>query len=159
MSYERFTILEPVLLGDEGEPAGPSFLAYMRGRGGALLNQPSLGPYLSTAEQTRSTDSTYPLARQGVRRLKRMLWTAAENGTLPDAGVMLTEVHQLISSLSRLNPQEIPSIIDPLRDDAKQLSDPPLTPSQSTERALAHLERINVALLESRRQATVGATS
>lgn len=153
---------EAVLLGDEGEPASASFLAYMRGRGGALLNQPSLGPYLTTAEQTRSTDSTYPLARQGIRRLKRMLRAAAASGNPPDAGVILTEISQLSSSLTRLNPQESSILMDLLQRDAKDLGDlnaetRPL--GQWVEHTSAHVERINAALLETRRQASVGATS
>lgn len=153
---------EPVLLGDEGEPASASFLAYMRGRGGALLNQPSLGPYLTTAEQTRSTDSTYPLARQGIRRLKRMLRAAADSGNAPDASVILTEISQLSSSLTRLNPQESTILMDPLQRDAKDLGNvdaKTLPLDQWLDRTSAHVEQINAALLETRRQASVGATS
>jgi hypothetical protein len=90
---------EPVVIGDEAEPVPAVFMAYVRTVAAPMLEQRSLVPYVSSAEQTRPTDLGALEARQALRELRRLFQLAIDGGRV-DTGI-LTPIHTVRESLVR----------------------------------------------------------
>ena len=154
---------EPAVIGDDAEPLPPAFLTYLRGRAAPLLEQPSLTPYISSAEQTRSVDPGSLQARRAVRRVQRLLNAAYTNDAVADPSGLLTEVSVLRDSLSRsssssaLVQNEILPQVSALEQIIKELSGSAQSADVTAvaSRGLRTLERIAQGLQEMRRQANV----
>ena len=158
---------DPVVLGDDAEPVPPAFLAYFRGKAAPLLAQPSLTPYISSAEQTRNVDPGSLQARKAVRSLQRLFRAIATDRQLADPSSTLTEVSALRDSLSRssssapLVQTEILPQVAVLERLVKQISGPDVdqeTIATLGLRGTRTVERIAEALQEMRRQANLAGT-
>jgi hypothetical protein len=57
----------------------PSFTAYLRGPGRALLSCPDLGVYVTSAEYTRSSHPGIREAQQAIRKLRRAMLRLVDN--------------------------------------------------------------------------------
>lgn len=150
---------EPLTVGDEAAPLPQSFLAYVRGLGSAMLSQPSLVPYVSSAEQTRSVESGSQLAKPAIRTLRRHLKAWGEDDSLLDPATALSEAGALRQSLSGLGTSQTGLIeegmaqIDRLEHEIKGLlSDNDPDRAGRLRRALATLDRIDDVVREVRRQ-------
>jgi KAP-like P-loop domain-containing protein len=100
----------PITIGDEADPVPQSFLAYARGLGAPLLTQESLTPYVSSAEQLRSTDTGSLHARKAISRLRRVL-RGLDPRTPVDAGPALEEVGALRQAFSG-SAASVPALLD-----------------------------------------------
>jgi hypothetical protein len=150
---------DPPTVGDEAAPLPQSFLAYIRGRGAAMLNQPTLAPYVSSAEQTRSVESGSQLAKPAIRTLRRTLKAWAEDNSLVDPSALLSEAGALRQSLASLRTSETSLIgdataqLDRLEREIKgPFSADDLDRSDRLRRALDALDRIDDVVREVRRQ-------
>ena len=150
-----------VLLGDEGEPVPGAYLAYVRGPARALLDGAPLLAYISSPEQTHTTDPGSLIARQAARRLKQLLRTGRDAGRLENPSEVLEEINALERGLSAA--QSLPSgggvllQLKELERAARELAsfDDEVGFRQAAERALAMIDRIADTLLELRREATL----
>jgi hypothetical protein len=131
-----------------------------------MLRQDSLRPYVSSAEQTRSTDvgAGSRDARQAVRTLRRLLRAAADQ-QLADPSAALTEVSTLRESLagplsSSLVAEDLRLQTSALERQVKELTDTPPGPEMrpAADRCLRRLDGIDDLLREVRRQASLGGT-
>jgi hypothetical protein len=155
---------EPIVLGDEEEPVPQSLIAYLRGHGAPMLNTGSLAAYVSSAEQTRSTDVGVGTAdaRQAVRRLRQALRTLVSDQRIADPSALLTEVSRLQETLlgslsSSPVADDMRSQTSALEQEMKNLS----TQHEATDvvaganRGLNRLAGIADLLREASRQATL----
>jgi hypothetical protein len=156
---------ESALLGDSREPVPQAFLAYVRGPASDLLDQPSLLPYISSAEQTRTTDPGYRDARKAVRRLQGLFRTAARDERLEDPSAALTELSALRESFTKSTSfsgvrQEVMAEVTALEREVKSITDSQSEGSiaELTNRCVRILARIEDALQEIRRQANLAGT-
>jgi len=84
-------------IGAEKEPLPVSFLGYVGAEGAALLEVEDLGPYVTSAEFTRSTDPAIPKAQSALREVRRVLGILSSEVTLNSetASLFLKAVEQL----------------------------------------------------------------
>jgi hypothetical protein len=110
----------PFSVGEEEVPVPESFVSYLRKEGKALLHESSLRSYVSSAEQTQTTNPGPRLASQAVRRLRRFLSGAAEvvvdPARIASATSDIAQLRDALSGSSR-------SVFPPLLEEALTLTD------------------------------------
>lgn len=168
-----------VWFGGERVPLPVSFRAYLDGRGGALINAPSLEQYVAAVEATRSADPGILQMQVIVARLRREIESLPDaelEAAMPEASGLI-EPPQVDGDLSRLfetvirYAQRYPDAISgegiPLETLQRQF--PKRQPGQSpdtyrseiarwSERAIPVLDGVYSTLREFRRRTTVGAS-
>jgi KAP family P-loop domain len=118
----------PAVIGDESEPIPQSFLSYMRGPGAELLGRGDLGAYVSSAEQTRGTESGSLVARQAIRDLRRILRAVTPERPIEDPGPALSAMGGLREALTASAPvgrglvEDGRALIDRLEPEVKALT-------------------------------------
>jgi KAP family P-loop domain len=154
--------VEPAVLGDDAEPVPPEFIAYIRDIAGALLQQDSLVPYVSSAEQTRTTDPGSLDAQQAVRRLRRLLTSVADGQPLSDPSVLVSELSVISRTLER-SADAAPDLYEPLvratrslEEEFSSLSRDPAMAEKQLPSWRQTVDGIYNSLAEIRRRAAVG---
>jgi hypothetical protein len=157
---------EPVLLGEDDEPIPQAFIRYFRGKAAQLLTQPSLTPYLSSAEHTRTIDPSAAESRKAVRVLRRLFRAVTDDGRLEDANAAHAELSALRESVSKSTSGTVvqSECLPQLTALEHLIKDIPTTPDEEEVRALGRrgtqiIERIFDLLQEIRRHHDLGGTS
>jgi hypothetical protein len=153
----------PFSVGEEEEPVPQSFVTYVRQQGMALLRQPSLVPYVSSAEQSDTLDRQPRLASQAVRRLRKLLPRTADNANALDPKLALPDVrelHRIVSESSRSSYPSAGADAMALVDSLERAIGELVAVTVPSERAvrltscMAILERLGITIREMRRQAS-----
>ena len=151
----------PFSVGEEEEPVPQSFVTYVRQQGIALLRQPSLVPYVSSAEQSDTLDRQPRLALQAVRRLRKLLPRTADDTNALDPKLALPDVrelHRIVSESSRSSHPSAGADAMALVDSLELAVGGLATVEVPSERAahltscMAILERLGTTIREMRRQ-------
>jgi hypothetical protein len=153
-------------VGEEGTPVPQSFVTYVRQHGRPMLDEPSLRPYVSSAEQTQAADPAPRLASQTVRGLRRLMAQTAETGNPATARDALSETSVLRERLeeSRRSSQsrqpflveDALKLCDRFEREVEQLAISEIPTGEVATRVRASqatLEQISDVIREMRRQA------
>jgi hypothetical protein len=153
----------PLSVGEEEEPVPQSFITYVRQQGSALLRQPSLVPYVSSAEQSDTLDRQPRLASQAVRRLRKLLPRTADDTNALDPKLALPDVHELHRIVSESSRSLYPSAGADAMALVESLDlaigglvavDLPNERAAHLTNCMAILERLGTTIREMRRQAS-----
>ena len=152
------------------EPLPQGFLRYVRGPGRALVLAQALEIYITSAEATRSSDTTLLDAQSGTARVRQLLGglgtpdsSIRENDAWSEANQALTRIPELLSHRQG-SPLffEAQQAVNRIQAVFKQAQPPPEIPQRQpawAREALEQLESLDEALRAMRRETGVGSSS
>ncbi len=150
---------DELFMGEENAPIPPSFLDYFRGPADSLLDDPDLPQYLSSAEQSRTTDSVGIDARQTLSRIRRAL-RAATGGAALNRSELDGNVSQLSSLLDRATygagGERLQSLLNELSSSIRKFTSDAGPERAEIERLARLADRIADTLFDLRRRASLG---
>lgn len=153
-------------IGAKKEPLPVSFLGYMGAEGAGLLEVEDLGPYVTSAEFTRSTDPAISKAQSALREVRRAVGTLAASEDLDSETASLFK--KAVDQLGSRSPSGGGRLVQGFRHRVEDLHGAAgqLNPDGWAERragwleaTVAPLAEIAQVLSELRRRATVGNAS
>jgi tRNA A37 threonylcarbamoyladenosine biosynthesis protein TsaE len=145
-----------------------SFIAYLQDVGGALVNVPSLEPYVSSAEATHSSDPALLQAQTLLGRLRPVVDQLAAGQISGEEARSrlqggLERLLDVTRRRSRDSNRELVRSLQEFEQEVKKLAAADVKRPEDydrlwAERVTPHLDAIDVNLREMRRQASVGAS-
>jgi hypothetical protein len=152
------------------EPLPQSFLRYLRGPAQALVRVPALDVYITSAEATRSSDTTLLEGQTGIARVRQLLTDLGASDSNLGERDAWSAANQALNRLPELLAHrqgsplffEAMRTLDTIQRVLKETQAPPDVPSRQpawAREVLEQLDGLDEALRAMRRETGVGSTS